>query len=137
MKKNIIGQEYSLIFTVTQEMGATLDGVSIHPICSTVTMVYFAEVVARKVIEPLFEIGDQAIGGGISLQHLQMAAIGEQVEIRAIITDFDEKVLICSIEARIHETDIILCKGTQTQIILPQIKVDSLIQKAYARLSSK
>lgn len=136
MKKDIIGQEYSLTFTVTSEMSAILDGVTIHPVCSTVTMVYYAEVVSRKVIEPYFETGDQAIGGGISLQHLHIAAIGEEVEIRAIITDFNEKVLICSIEARIQGTEIMLCKGTQTQIVLPQIKVDALIEKAYARLSS-
>lgn len=137
MKKDIIGQEYSMTFTVTTEMAATLDGVTIHPVCSTVTMVYFAEVVSRKVIEPFFEIGDQAIGGGISLQHLHMAAIGEHIEIRAIITDFNEKVLICAIEARVQGTDIMLCKGTQTQIVLLQTKVDDLIQKAYARVISQ
>ena len=69
MKKDILGKEYSMTFTVTSEMTATLDGIPIHPVCSTVTMVYYAEVVSRKVIEPYFEVGDQAIGGGISLQH--------------------------------------------------------------------
>lgn len=137
MKKDILGKEYAMTFTVTPEMSAILDGIQIHSVCSTVTMVYYAEVVARKVIEPLFESGDQAIGGGISLEHLNMASIGEIVEIRAIITDFDGKVLICSIEARIQDTDIQLIKGTQTQIVLPQKRVDQLILKAHERLSSQ
>ncbi|MFM8455647.1 MAG: thioesterase family protein [Ignavibacteria bacterium] len=135
MKKDIIGLEYTLVFTVTPEMAAILDSITIHPVCSTVTMVYFAEVAARKVIEPLFEHSDQAIGGGITLYHRQMAAIGESVAMKARIHSFDGKVLLCEFEATVHTTDIILCNGTQTQILLDQSTVDDLIHKAYQRIS--
>ncbi len=136
MKKDIIGQEYSLAFTVQSDMTATLDGTEIHPVCSTVTMVYYAELAARKVIEPFFDTGDQAIGGGINLKHTGMAALGEEIEINARIVSFDGRILICEIESTVNNGEFILCKGTQTQLILQQEIINGLIKKAYARLHS-
>lgn len=134
MKKDIIGKEYSLSFTVQSEMTATLDGTEIHPVCSTVTMVYYAELAARKVIEPFFETGDQAIGGGINLKHTGMAALGENIEVNARIISFDGRILVCEIESTVNNGEIILCKGTQTQVVLQQEIITGLIEKAYARL---
>lgn len=136
MKKDIIGKEYSLSFTVQSDMTATLDGTEIHPVCSTVTMVYYAELAARKVIEPFFETGDQAIGGGINLKHTGMAALGENIEVNARIISFDGRILVCEIESTVNNGEIILCKGTQTQVVLQQEIITGLIEKAYARLSS-
>jgi len=136
MKKDIIGKEYSLSFTVQSEMTATLDGTEIHPVCSTVTMVYYAELAARKVIEPFFETGDQAIGGGINLKHTGMAALGENIEVNARIISFDGRILVCEIESTVNNGEIILCKGTQTQVVLQQEIITGLIEKAYARLHS-
>ena len=134
MKKDIIGKEYSLTFTVQSDMTATLDGTEIHPVCSTVTMVYYAELAARKVIEPFFETGDQAIGGGINLKHTGMAALGENIEVNARIISFDGRILVCEIESTVNNGEIILCKGTQTQVVLQQEIITGLIEKAYARL---
>jgi predicted thioesterase len=137
MKKDIAGKEFSLTFTVLPEMSASLAGQQIHPVCSTVTMVYFAEVASRKLIEPFFESDDQAIGGGISLQHKAMAAIGEEVEITARITSFEKNIIICDIHACIKGTDIILCNGTQTQILLKKDSINTLIDQAYSRINHK
>jgi len=134
MKKDIIGKEYSLTFTVQSDMTATLDGTEIHPVCSTVTMVYYAELAARKAIEPFFETGDQAIGGGINLKHTGMAALGENIEVNARIISFDGRILVCEIESTVNNGEIILCKGTQTQVVLQQEIITGLIEKAYARL---
>jgi predicted thioesterase len=136
MKKDIIGKEYSLTFTVQSDMTATLDGTEIHSVCSTVTMVYYAELAARKVIEPFFETGDQAIGGGINLKHTGMAALGENIEVNARIISFDGRILVCEIESTVNNGEIILCKGTQTQVVLQQEIITGLIEKAYARLQS-
>lgn len=99
-------------------------------------MVYYAELAARKVIEPFFEIGDQAIGGGINLKHTAMAALGEEIEVNARIVSFEGCVLICEIESTVNDGEIILCKGTQTQIVLQQGNINELIEKAYLRLRS-
>ena len=112
MKKDIIGKEYSLSFTVQSDMTATLDGTEIHPVCSTVTMVYYAEVAARRVIEPFFETGDQAIGGGINLKHTGMAARGEKVEVNARIISFDGRILVCEIESTVNNGEIKFLTGS-------------------------
>lgn len=136
MKKDILNHHFTVRFIVDSTMTAILDNNQIHPVCSTVTMVYYAELAARKAIEPFFEGDDQAIGGGISITHNGMAIVGETVSMTATIQSFDGKVLICDIMARIEKTDEIVCRGTQTQIVLAQTKIDALIEKAKVRSGS-
>jgi predicted thioesterase len=71
------------------------------------------------------------------LQHKGMAAIGENVSMTATIKSFDGKILICDIEAIISGSDFILCKGTQTQIILNKEIIEQLISNAYKRTKSQ
>ena len=132
MQKDIIGRYYIEEFTVDASMTAILGNVEIHPVCSTVTMVYYAELASRRVIEPLFDDGENAIGGGISLEHIGMAAIGDIIEIKACISSFDGKILICNITARVKGSKKLLCKGTQTQVVLSQNIISDLINKAYS-----
>lgn len=133
MDMNIIGKEHSLCFIVDEGMLAHLDGTQIHPVCSTVTMTYYAELVARKLIEPLFEGTDQAIGGGIMLNHIAMAGIGERIVMHASITFFDGKKLISDFQATIEGTNIVLCTGNQTQYVLDKHVIDTLIDKLRLR----
>jgi predicted thioesterase len=70
-------------------MTAILDNKQIHPVYSTFWLVYHAELASRKAIEPYFETDDQAIGAGISVQHISMASIGETVEITAIVKEYN------------------------------------------------
>jgi predicted thioesterase len=65
-----------------------------------------------------------------------MAALGEVIEVNARIVFFDGRVLICEIESTINNGEIILCKGTQTQLVLQQEIINELIEKTYARLHS-
>ena len=137
MKMDIIGMTYTLDFIVNPSMTARLDTIEIHKVCSTVTMIYFAELAARKAIEPYFDPLENAIGGGINLVHKGMAAIGENVSMTATIMSFDGKILICDIEAKISGSDFILCKGTQTQIVLNKEIIEQLISNAYKRTKSQ
>lgn len=133
MKMDIIGKTYTLDFIVDPTMTARLDSIEIHKVCSTVTMTYFAELASRKAIEPYFESSENAVGGGINLKHKGMAAIGEHVSMTATITAFDGKILICDIEARIFGSEIVLCKGSQTQIVLNNEIIEQLIETVYLR----
>jgi fluoroacetyl-CoA thioesterase len=132
MQKDIIGRYYIEEFTVDASMTAVLGNVEIHPVCSTVTMVYYAELASRRVIEPLFTEGENAIGAGISIEHVGMAAIGDSIEMKACIHSFDGKVLVCDITARLKGSKKLLCKGTQAQVILSQNIISELIDKAYS-----
>jgi len=65
-----------------------------------------------------------------------MAALGEKIEVNARIISFDGRILVCEIESTVNNGEIILCKGTQTQVVLQQEIITGLIEKAYARLHS-
>jgi predicted thioesterase len=133
MQKDIIGRYYIEEFTVDASMTAVLGNVEIHPVCSTVTMVYYAELASRRVIEPLFTEGENAIGAGISLEHVGMAAIGDSIEMKATINSFDGKLLVCDITARLKVSNKLLCKGTQAQVVLSQNIISEMIEKAYSQ----
>ncbi|NBO70719.1 MAG: hypothetical protein EBU66_06675 [Bacteroidetes bacterium] len=134
MKTDLIGKAFSTQFIVDPTMAAILDDKQIHPVCSTVTMVYYAELASRKVIEPYFEEHENAIGGGIALQHIDMAAIGEIIEMKAEIVSFDGKTLLCEFEGRLKKDHTILCKGNMTQYVLKQEIITELIEKSYKRI---
>ncbi len=115
-------------------MVAILDGKLIHPVYSTYWLAYHSEVAARRAIEPFFESGENAVGGELYLKHLAMAAIGEQVTIVATVTEVRLPVIKCRIEAFARSRKI--AEGFQTQIVLPQERIDQLIAAAQRSVAS-
>ena len=133
MRPNIINTQFTLSISITDEMTAILDNQQIHPVYSTFWLVHHAELASRKAIEPFFESEDQAIGGGISVQHLSMASIGETVEITAIIKEYNGSKILSEFIAMIPKHNIIIAKGEQTQIIMKQADIDKRISLANSR----
>jgi predicted thioesterase len=114
-------------------MTAILDNKQIHPVYSTFWLVYHAELASRKAIEPYFETDDQAIGAGISVQHISMASIGETVEITAIVKEYNGSKILSEFIATIPKHNIIIAKGEQTQILMKQADINKRITLAYSR----
>ncbi len=132
MHSDVAKAKHTLTFTVTKEMTACLDGVEIHPVLSTVTTAYYMEVAARKVIEPFFEPGENAIGAGITIEHKSMAAIGAKVTCVARTTEFDGKRIVCNVAT--YQGDAVLAEGEMVQIVLSQSRVSRLIEEARQRI---
>jgi fluoroacetyl-CoA thioesterase len=120
---------------VGEEHTAVLDGRQIHPVFSTFWLAYFAEVAARRAIEPYFESGENAIGGELSLRHTAMAAVGERVTVRAEVARVSGRKIICEITAT--ASDVIIAAGSQTQIVLQQPAINALIREAYSRVAGR
>lgn len=133
MRPNILNAQFTLSICITEEMTAILDNKQIHPVYSTFWLVYHAELASRKAIEPYFETDDQAIGAGISIQHISMASIGEKVEITAIIKEYNGSKILSEFIAVIPKHNIIIAKGEQTQILMKQADIDKRISLAYSR----
>jgi len=133
MRPNILNAQFTLSICITEEMTAILDNKQIHPVYSTFWLVYHAELASRKAIEPYFETDDQAIGAGISVQHISMASIGETVEITAIIKEYNGSKILSEFIAVIPKHNIIIAKGEQTQILMKQADIDKRISLAYSR----
>lgn len=133
MRPNIINAQFTLSICITEEMTAILDNKQIHPVYSTFWLVYHAELASRKAIEPYFETDDQAIGAGISVQHISMASIGETVEITAFVKEYNGSKILSEFIAVIPKHNIIIAKGEQTQILMKQADIDKRISLAYSR----
>jgi predicted thioesterase len=133
MRPNIINAQFTLSICITEEMTAILDNKQIHPVYSTFWLVYHAELASRKAIEPYFETDDQAIGAGISVQHISMASIGETVEITAIVKEYNGSKILSEFIAAIPKHNIIIAKGEQTQILMKQSDINKRITLAYSR----
>jgi predicted thioesterase len=131
---------------VTPEMTASLNGAEIHPVYSTFWLAYHAECAARLVIEPFFEAGDNAIGAELSLRHEAMAPVGAVVRVGARVTDVQERMdemigreivhrVVCAVEAFCEAAsgEYRIASGSQTQIILPQHRIDTLLHQAQAK----
>ncbi len=118
---------------VRPEMCATLDGKAIHPVYSTFWLCYHSEVAARRAIEKYFDENENAIGGELRLRHEAMCAVGDTVRIEAKVIEYTARKVICSIEAFSSRRRI--ASGHQTQILLQQSVIDSLVSEAYSHTS--
>ncbi|HEY9167366.1 MAG TPA: hotdog domain-containing protein [Candidatus Kryptonia bacterium] len=110
------GRKSSVTFKVEKKMVAAFEGKTVHEVLSTFHLVYYAELAARRLIEPFLEEHEEAVGFEISLKHIAPTRIGETVEMIAALTKMDGKRVTCTIEARNQKGKI--CEGTQTQILI-------------------
>lgn len=131
MKVGIETAEGVVEVTVTTEMVARLDDRILHPVYSTFWLGYHAEVAARRAIEPFFEEHENACGTGLSIRHKAMAAVGAHVVVQASVTQINGNRILCRIEARIANSDIILAQGTQEQAVLSTERLTELAAEAY------
>ena len=117
MKEGLnIGSKSVITFEVEKNMAAAFEGKTIHDVLSTAHLVYYAELAARRVVEPYLEESEEAVGSEINLKHIAPTKIGDKVEMKATLVAKDAKKLICKFEASNSKGKI--CAGTQTQMMI-------------------
>ncbi len=131
MRVEVLGHSAEVHVRVTPEMVATLDGVVVHPVCSTFWIAYYAEVAARRAIEPFFEEGENAIGAALHLEHIAMAPVGSELLVRAVVERMEGNRVWCRWEAFAAGQRI--AQGEQLQVILPHERIQALLHQAYER----
>ncbi|MBM4178579.1 MAG: hypothetical protein FJ211_04515 [Ignavibacteria bacterium] len=130
MKHGIEKASGSVTFIVSHEMTAHLDGREVHPVYSTFWACYHAEVAARRAIEPYFGIDENAVGSALTMQHLSMAAVGTIICVTAQVVSIKGNRILCDIEIRTVESNAVLARGTQEQVVMPTSKLEQLVLKA-------
>lgn len=115
---------------VTPEMTARLDDRELHPVYGTFWAGYHAEVASRRAIEPYFDDGENAVGSALELKHLAMAAIGAAVRITARVVSIDRNRILCEVEIIAKPSNVVLARGSQEQVLLPDSKLRELVQRA-------
>ncbi len=91
------GARASFGVTVTPGMTARLFGREVHPVYATAWMVRHVEEAGRLLVEPLLDPGEDATGYRIELTHERPAAVGEHLEVSAIVVSADERGCVADV----------------------------------------
>ncbi|MGO0062946.1 thioesterase family protein [Brevibacillus fluminis] len=100
MKNGLLpGVEATVRITVTEAMLAAFDGEVIHPVLSTVSMIYHMEKAGRAVILPFLEEDEEGCGFAVEIKHVGPAVIGQEVVFRAVCTEVTDTRVVCEVTA--------------------------------------
>lgn len=113
-----IGRTEIIEIVVTEDMFASFEGTVVHPVYSTVAMVYHMEWVSRKIILPFLEEREEGMGGAVKLKHISPSPLHSKVTLTATLTAFENQQVVTEVEAR-NEHGLI-GKGEVKQVILPK-----------------
>lgn len=113
-----IGRQETIEVNVTEEMFARFEGEVVHPVYSTVAMVYHMEWVSRKIILPFLEDHEEGMGGAVKMKHVSPSPLGSTVTLTATLTRYERGKVVTDVKA--HNEAGLIGKGEVTQIILPK-----------------
>lgn len=130
MHPDVLKSRSTMTVVVTPEMTATLDDLVAHPIYSTFWIAYHAELCARMAIASHFEPNEDAVGTGLELQHVAMAAVGATVTISATVMEVVGSRIRCAIEVQHAASGRVLAHGTQDQYVLSRDRLAALVAQA-------
>ncbi|MDQ0218729.1 thioesterase [Peribacillus cavernae] len=121
-----VGQTATFNCEVTSEMFAQFEGAIVHPVYSTVSMVYHMELTSRKLILPYLEEHEEGMGSAVSLKHIAPATDRNRIQVTATISKLEKNLVFTEVQT-FNETRII-GKGTVVQIILPKDEITRKIE---------
>ena len=113
---------------VTQDMCPAFDGVVVHRVYSTWSMVHHMELAARKVLVDYLEEDEEGIGARIAVDHCSPALVGTRVLVRAELTEFQRNRVVCKVTAR--QGDRLIGEGEQIQVVMKKDKLRTLLADA-------
>jgi len=125
LKPYKIGDIYEIEVITDETMRAEFEGVLIHNLYSTWSLVYHSELASRRLLEKYLEDDEQGIGYSICIKHLAPTKIGKKVKIKAILRAVEGNKFICDIEGY-NEDGYKIAEGYQVQVFM---KKDELKRK--------
>lgn len=119
------GHSASINIIVTPDMFARFEGQLVHPVYSTVTMVYHMEWVSRQIILPYLEGHEEGMGGAVTVKHIAPCTEGADVTVTATVTDLQANIVITNVRA--ESRGRLIGIGEVKQVILPKTKISELL----------
>lgn len=104
-------------------------GGKVHPLYATFAIGRDAEWACRLFVLELKEADEEGIGSALSIHHEAPAPLGATVIFTATLTALHGNTVECAWEAHWQGTRI--AHGTQTQRVLPKIKLNRLMDKLF------
>ncbi|MED4583950.1 thioesterase, FlK family [Brevibacillus choshinensis] len=121
--------------TVTAEMVPVFDGEVIHPVLSTVSMIYHMEKAGRYVLLPHLEDHEEGSGFAIDIKHVGPAVIGQEVTFRAVCVEVTQKRVVCEVTADTARNRVGV--GFFTQAIFNKDEIQRRFQQLQAEIDKK
>ena len=129
MKSGLAEGHTAVVMTeVTPSMYAQFEGDVVHPVYSTVSMVYHMEWASRKIILPYLEDHEEGMGAEVNARHVAPAKTGSLLEIRANVIEYERNVIVTEVTVRDRESDRLIGKGDVKQVVLPKEIIKERIQ---------
>ncbi|MEI5909006.1 thioesterase [Bacillus spongiae] len=120
-----VGDTMLIKVRVTREMFAQFEGNIVHPVYSTVSMVYHMEWVSRQMILPYLEEDEEGMGAAVSMEHIAPCIEGSIIEIKATAEEVSNNKVLTKVETK-NSTGLI-GTGKVKQVILKKEKISRLI----------
>jgi predicted thioesterase len=114
-----LGNQAEVTFRVTEEMCPAFDGVVVHHVCSTWTIVQFMEVAGRKILAPHLEADEEGVGSHVSCDHKGPAPVGSLVRVVATAVGLTDRELICETVATCGQK--LVAVGKTAQRVFPKV----------------
>ncbi|PFG03755.1 hotdog domain-containing protein [Bacillus sp. es.034] len=131
MKSGLAVGHTAIITTeVTPGMYAQFEGNVVHPVYSTLSMVYHMEWASRKGILPYLEDHEEGMGAKVNVEHMAPAKTGSLLEIRANVIEYERNVIVTEVTVRERENGRLIGKGEVKQVVLPKEKINERIKES-------
>ncbi|WP_175986749.1 thioesterase family protein [Bacillus sp. Marseille-Q1617] len=114
------GHTATVMTEVTPDMHAQFEGSVVHPVYSTVSMVYHMEWASRKIILPYLEEDEEGMGAKVTAEHMAPARTGSSLEIKATVIKYERNIILTEVTVRDFKNDRIIGKGEVKQVVLPK-----------------
>lgn len=121
------GVEREVSFVVTEDMCPAFDGVVVHHVCATWTLVHYMELAGRHVLVDFLEDGEEGVGSSVTCEHVAPAPVGSEVTVRATATRVTGRVLDCDVVCR--KGDRVIARGTTGQRVFPRAVLKRILHE--------
>lgn len=122
-----VGDIRKITKTVTTADLATFETGTVHPFYATFALGRDVEWACRQFVLEMKDEDEEGIGTFLNIAHKSPALLGDEVEIRAMLTEQYGNTVNCSFVVMV--ADRLVAEGTQGQKILKKEKVDRLIEQ--------
>jgi fluoroacetyl-CoA thioesterase len=125
-----VGHTAVITTEVIPGMYAQFEGNVVHPVYSTVSMVYHMEWASRKIILPYLEDHEEGMGAKVNVEHIAPAKSGSSLEIKANVIKYERNIIVTEVTVRDRENDRLVGKGEVKQVVLPKEKIKERIKES-------
>lgn len=121
------GVEREVSFVVTEAMCPAFDGVVVHRVCATWTLVHYMELAGRRVLVDYLEPDEEGVGSSVTCEHAAPAPVGCEVTVRATATRVTDRILDCDVVC--FRGERVIARGTTGQRVFPRAVLKRILHE--------